>query len=316
MYGRWRKNVGSAAGLLTFYVLLLAKVSLAAGGQADQAQSPPPPGKHDQRSVYVGAAFNMMELGKPGAEGWQEVRDSGAKLHVHPTGWRGQWDKIGPAIRSNFQTPYFLYEFDIVDPRNGVNNLEEISKVEAFGMICEAAFCNVDGREMLNNRDQLISDYRSMVSNPLKRRGIFLYFTFSPVASPEVVERMPELLEGNYWLTLAKECGADGIGLDFPCSYWRVQSYRERLVEFIRGARENGLPVLIIDSITSETDIEDLAEMYAGLEIADALPDAWNMGQFHGPSYALVPEQDPSGLPSGTATGAALWLFRHGFGKK
>ncbi|NMC05140.1 MAG: hypothetical protein GYA24_08015 [Candidatus Lokiarchaeota archaeon] len=264
-----------------------------------------------QHPIYIGGAFNMADLGSPNASGWAEVRDYGARLHVHPVGWRGQWDVIGPVVCPNFKSRYFLYEYDIVDPRTGINNSEEIAKMESFNMTCEAAFCNFDGREMLNNRTQLVADFTSMVAAPLHQDGIFFYFTFSPVATPEIIQRTGELFRGQYWIDVAKDCGADGIGLDFPLSYWHDSTFSKNLVQFIRDARENDLPVILLDSITSQADIEELAVMTKGLAFADALPDAWNMNQWHGDQYHLAPARDVNGDPAGTVTGAALWLYEN-----
>ncbi|MFX0103575.1 MAG: hypothetical protein ACFFCS_28695 [Candidatus Hodarchaeota archaeon] len=261
--------------------------------------------------IYVGGAFNMLDLGLPNASGWEEVREHGAQLHVHPVGWRGQWDVVGPAVCPNFKSRYFLYEYDIIDPRTDVNNSWEIEKVESFNMTCEAAFCNFDGREMLNNRSGLVSDFTSMVSEPLKQEGIFFYFTFSPTATPEIVQRTEELLQDQYWIKVAKDCGADGIGLDFPLSYWQNSVYKNNMIRFIRDAQDNELPWILLTSITSQTDIEYLELMSWELDLLNALPDAWNMNQWHGSQYHLTPEKNADGSPAGTATGAALWLYQN-----
>jgi hypothetical protein len=265
----------------------------------------------EQHPIYIGGAFNMLDLGFSNAAGWEAVREYGARLHVHPVGWRGHWDDIGALVCPNFKSRYFLYEYDIVDPRTGINNTEEIEKVESFNMTCEAAFCNFDGREMLDNRSRLVNDFTNMVSEPLHQKDIFFYFTFSPVATGEIIQRTGELLQDQYWIEVAKDCRADGIGLDFPLSYLHNPDHVKNLIQFIHDAHDNNLPVILLNSITNQADIEDLAQMCKVLNFANAMPDAWNMNQWHGDQYHLTPETNAGGDPAGTVTGAALWLYRH-----
>lgn len=263
--------------------------------------------------VYLGGAFNMEEMGKANAEDWKKVRDFGPKLHIHPVGWRGKWAPLGAAVCPNFKTKSFLYENDMVDPRGGRDNFLEIAEVESQGMTCEAEFCNFDALEMLTDKDKIVADFLSMVSIPLQKKGIFCYLAFSPVSTGGIVARTPELLKDELWIRVAKECGADGIGLDFPLSYWKIEPYRNNMIAYIRSAKKNGMPVLYMASITSQQDIIDLEVMYADLKAADAMPDAWNMNMWHnggGTPPHLTPEANSDGSPAGTITGAALWLYR------
>ena len=57
------------------------------------------------------------------------------------------------------------------------------------------------------------------------------------------------------------------------------------------------------DTATKDNEVE--------LDLLNALPDAWNMNQWHGSEYHLTPEKNADGSPSGTATGAALWLYQY-----
>ena len=298
------------------YYVLLAVSFLASGlaGAGESTKVPP---------VYIGGAFNMLELGKKDAAGWKTVRDHGAKLQVHPVGWRGQWQKVGKAVCPNFKSRSFLYEFDIVDPRGKKHHfLDEIKMVEGFNMKCEAVFCNFYALEMLTDRKKLTADFKDMVTKPLrkfqdsrkgKHKDITLYFTFSPVCSGDVVRRAEEFVKDDYWIKIAKECGADGVGLDFPPEYWRTKVYRNILLQFLRSAKKNKMPVLYIASTRHAKDVADLKSMYDQLKKEDLLPDAWNMGMFHnidGYKPPLTPEAKSDGTPAGTMTGAALLLYK------
>ena len=264
--------------------------------------------------VYMGGAFNMDQLGEPCAAGWQEVRSCGVRLHIHPVGWRGQWSALGPTVCPNYVSLSFLYEYDISDPRTGNwDNFAEIATVESYDMTCEAAFCNFTGLEMLDNRAQLVADMTNMVSGPLHDRGIFFFFMFSPVYSGEIVSRTPDLLADDYWIQVAQDCQADGIGLDFPPGYWASATWRNNLLAFIADAKQYGFPVLLAASIRNATDVNDLKTYCAGLAANNALPDAWNINMWHSDGGPLTPETNPDDSEAGSMTGAALWLYRNGY---
>ena len=68
----------------TVHYVLLATFLLAGDPVgADEALKLPP--------VYIGGAFNMLELGKEEAAGWRTVRDHGAKLQVQHVASLGDW---------------------------------------------------------------------------------------------------------------------------------------------------------------------------------------------------------------------------------
>lgn len=108
---------------------------------AGSAQTLPATGK-----IYVGAAFNMIDMTKPSAAGWSEISNRGVGLHVHPVGWRGKWDSLGPGIAANLKNKTFTYEYDIIDLRNKVDNIGEIKRVESYGLKCVRALCNLASR--------------------------------------------------------------------------------------------------------------------------------------------------------------------------
>jgi len=295
-------------------VLMTYLVFINIAGAKEPAKLPP---------IYIGGAFNMLELGKKEAKGWKTVRDYGAKLQVHPVGWRGQWQKVGKVVCPNFKSRSFLYEFDIVDPRKGKHNfLDEIKIVESFNMKCEAVFCNFYALEMLTDRKNLVADFQNMVTKPLrvfqnkrkgKNKGLSLYFTFSPVCTGDVVSRANEFVKDDYWIKVAKECGADGVGIDFPAAYWKTKVHRDVFLGYLRSAKKNNMPVLYMTSTRHEQDVADLKVMYDHLEKKDLLPNAWNMNMWHnikGHKPPLTPEKKGDGTPAGTMTGAALLLYK------
>jgi hypothetical protein len=112
---------------------------------------------------------------------------------------------------------------------------------------------------------------------------------------------------------VAKECGADGVGLDFPPDYWNKKLYRDIFLQFMRSAKENKMPVLYMASIRHAQDVANLKTIYDQLKKEDLLPKAWNMNMWHnidGHTPPLTPEAKADTSPSGTMTGAALLLYQ------
>jgi len=128
-----------------------------------------------------------------------------------------------------------------------------------------------------------------------------------------VDRRAKEFVKDDYWIKVAKECGADGVGLDSPASYWKTKANREIFLLYLRSAKKNKMPVLYMTSTRHAQDVADLRVMYNALKKANLLPDAWNMNMWHnikGNKSPLTPEANADGSPAGTMTGAALLLYK------
>ena len=289
---------------------------------------PPPPSPASllisPGSIYLGSALFMSDMAEPHAAGWQTVRNYGVGLHVHPVGWRdeltGQFgtlaDEIGPKISANLNNKTFTYEYDMVDPRAGRNNVLEVQKIQSYGLTCTRVLCNIDVAE-LDTNPNLPAALRDSVVIPFNNIGIAVDILFSPVSPPalEMVDgktRMERLIENDRWVHLLfDQANAQGVSLDIPTTLYA--GHRDDIIlPILQQARASGHEVLWLanfDGVAS--NISTLGSLINDLTTQGLEPQRWVFENFNPNShFTPVLEKNFDGSPSEHAAGAALSVCR------
>lgn len=278
-------------------------------------------------SIYMGGAFLMSAMGDSCAGGWSTCRDYGVGLHVHPVGWRDSSgyisDDLGPYIAANLNHKYFTYEFDIEDVRDGLyNNVQEVQKVQSFGLTCERVLCNVDTKELDTNAN-LPTELLNTVVIPFNNIGIAVDILFSPI-SPTAVQTSPgqtephwqRLLDSSRWTSLLfDQAHAQGVAFDYPPGYW-VAGFQGNITPYLQQAQESGHEVTFLvnfddgPGVSNGDNITNLATMFNAFKSAGYPPTRWVADNFSNSTWAPVPESDSTGAPTNHLAGAALYLAR------
>jgi hypothetical protein len=268
-------------------------------------------------SIFFGGAFNMATMAYPGAALWSTDAAYGVGLHVHPVGWRGQFSTLGPPISANLVNKSFTYEMDIVDPRNGVNNVAEVQSVMSYGLTCARVMCNVDVGE-LDTNSNLPTELLNSVVKPFNNIGVAVDILFSPVSPPAIAPyrgstHIARLMNATRWTTLLfNQAHAQGVALDIPLEYY--SGYRGIIDTILKQSATSGHEVTWVANCAPTDNvnlISNLSTILSTLRGAGLAPTRWVCDQFSSPNFSPVPEMNSDGSPQATPAGAALFLSRN-----
>lgn len=276
-------------------------------------------------NIYIGSVLLMSDMAEPHAARWQTVRNYGVGLHVHPVGWRDALtgelgslaDEIGPAISANLNNKTFTYEYDMVDPRAGRNNVLEVQKIQSYGLTCTRVLCNIDVAELDTNPD-LPAGLRDSVVIPFNNIGIAVDILFSPVSPPALAEdyngktHIANLIENNRWVNLLfDQANAQGVSLDIPTTLYA--GHRDSIIlPILQQAKASDHEVLWLANFDGAiSSIATLGSIINDLKAQNLAPQRWVFENFNPNSnFSPVQEKNFDGSPSEHAAGAALYICR------
>lgn len=276
-------------------------------------------------NIYLGSALLMSDMALPHAEKWQTVRNYGVGLHVHPIGWRdpltGQFgidaNTIGPLISANLNNKTFTYEFDIVDPRAGRINMQEVKMIESYGLTCTRVLCNVDVAE-LDANPNLPQALRDSVVIPFNDSAIAVDIIISPV-SPTALAELPDgqrhidkLVADARWVNLLfDQANAQGVALDIPTTLYAAHK-DDLIIPILQQAKASGHEVTWVANFDGAiSNIATLGSLIDDISARDLAPQRWVFENFNPTSnFTPVLEKNFDGSASEHAAGAALYVCR------
>jgi hypothetical protein len=225
-------------------------------------------------------------------------------------------DEIGPKISANLNNKTFTYEYDIVDPRAGRNNVLEVQKIQSYGLTCTRVLCNIDVAE-LDTNPNLPQALRDSVVVPFNNIGIAVDILFSPVSPPalEMIDgktRMERLIENDRWVHLLfDQANAQGVSLDIPTTLY-AENKDNIILPILQQAKASNHEVLWVanfDGIIS--NITTLSNLINDLVLQGLEPQRWVFENFNPNSnFTPVREKNFDGAASEHAAGAALFVCR------